>query len=463
MILFYLLVLSLPFVDHGFLAREIAGLTFEKIIGAACFLYALAYLPRRRALPALFASAQAKAFAIYVALAVTSYVLTTDEITFADFVGIFLSQFLFFITVMILVDSRERIESTVLVLVASMGILSLYLIREWIANLPEYGFSYRPGYVAGDPNMFSASALVVLPLMFYPIAHARRVWQRVGAVSCLAVTGFAFLLAASRGGFLGLICMFLWHLRSARRRIAVIAVCVLLLLVCLASPYSPLDRLLKPSESDTESSNIRLQLWAVSGKIFADHPIFGVGLWTFPKYMHQYLPPGVDLDFVVPHSTYLEAAVELGSAGLLVFLAVIAFSLRDLGRMRQAATAVRSDYFAALTGGLSTGLVGFAVAALFLSAKHAKVFWFAVFLSACLGPLMAQLLRTEREKKEALNPATPPPPELATLQPSAPAVVQVGVQTGVQIGAQAGVQPDVQPPAQPVAIPIRVGNWLTRH
>jgi hypothetical protein len=109
MILFYLLVLSLPFVDHGFFGREIAGMTLEKIIGAACFLYALAYLPRRRALPALFASAEAKAFALYVVLAVTSYVATAEEITFRDFVGIFLSNFLFFTTAMILVDSRERL------------------------------------------------------------------------------------------------------------------------------------------------------------------------------------------------------------------------------------------------------------------------------------------------------------------------------------------------------------------
>ena len=169
MILFYLLVLSLPFVDHGLLGREIAGLTLEKIIGAACFVYALAYLPRRRTTPALFASAQAKAFALYVAVAVTSYVLTAEVITFQDFVGIFVSQFLFFISIMILVDSRERLENTVLFLIASSGIVSLYLIKEWVANVGTYGIGYRPGWVAGDPNMFCASVLVVLPVMFYPM------------------------------------------------------------------------------------------------------------------------------------------------------------------------------------------------------------------------------------------------------------------------------------------------------
>jgi O-antigen ligase len=409
----------------------------EKFVGAICFCCALAYLPRRRTLPALFASSQAKAFAVYVALAVISYVTMNDEINFRDLVGIFLSQFLFFIAVMILVDSRERLQNTLLVLAASLGIISLYLIREWAANVPIYGFGYRPGWVAGDANMFCASALVALPLMFFSLTHAERAWQRAGIISCLAVTLVAFILASSRGGFLGVIAMFLWQLRTSRRRLGIIAICAVVLLVCLVSPYSPLDRLLKPTESDTESSNIRLQLWSVSGKIFADHPIFGVGLLNFPKYMHRYLPPGVDLDFVVPHSTYLEAAVETGATGLLVFLSVIGFSLLALERMRHLAIAAGDAYFSALTGAVGSGLIGFAVAALFLSAKHAKLFWFAVFLSACIQPLLAEAVSAAREKLKAKKAEAAPPKAVAAPPAKVPVVVE---------------------PA-----PIRVGNWLTRH
>jgi O-antigen ligase len=227
--------------------------------------------------------------------------------------------------------------------------------------------------------------------------------------------------------------LFLWQLRVSRRRFMAIAICAVIILICVASPYSPLDRLLKPTASDVESSNIRLELWAVSGRIFADHPLFGVGLWNFPKYMHRYLPPGVDLEFVVPHNTYLEAAVELGSAGLLLFVAVLAFSLRDLGRMRRAAVAVNDAYFSALAGSLSSGLIGFGVAALFLSAKHAKVFWFAVCLSACMGPLLAQSLRAAKEKKEE------------------------------EEAGKTGDASATEEPAGVEHVPIQVGNWLTRH
>jgi len=434
MILFYVLVLSLPFVDHGLLAREIAGLTLEKIIGAACFLYALAYLPRRRTMPALFASAQAKAFALYVMMAVTSYVVTAEVITFQDFVGIFLSQFLFFITVMILVDSRERLEKTVLFLIASAGVVSLYMIKEWAANVGTYGLGYRPGWVAGDANMFCASVLVVLPVMIYPLRNAARGWQRAGVAGCLGVTLIAFLMAGSRGGFIGLFCMLLWSLRNMRRRLIAIALCTVIVLACLAAPHSPLDRLLKPTASDIESSNFRLQLWTVSGKIFADHPVFGIGLWNFPKYMHRYLPPGVDLNFAVPHNTYLEALVELGAVGLLLFVAVLGLSVVNLKRMRLAAVAAKDAYMVALSDSLSSGLIGFAVAVMFLSAKHAKVFWFAVFLSACMQPLVAMTVRAAREKE-----------------------VEDEEERKI-VALPAAKAPEV---AEQVA--ISVGNWLTRH
>ena len=462
MILFYLLLLSLPFVDHGFFGMAIGPLTMEKIIGAACFLYAIAYLPRRRELPHFFASPQAKAFALYVGLAVISYLTTAESIDFVDLVGVFFSQLVFFVTVMILVDSRERLEATVLTVTASVGIVSLYLIREWVANVGTYGISYRPGWVAGDPNVFSASALLVLPIMLCPIRYAERGWQRLGAMFSLFVTLVAFALAASRGGMLGLMCMALWHMHNWRRRIIALFVIAVLLGAAFLLPSSPLDRLLKPSESDLESSNIRLKLWTASGLIFQDHPIFGVGLYNFPKYLHQYLPPGVELEFVVPHNTYLEALVELGLIGLLLFLGVIGFTMLSLRRLRRAAIAAGDAYYAALATGVNSGIVGFAVAVFFLSAKHAKLFWFSVFLSACMAPIMQYSFRQSRQKEEM---ATQSEPESAFT--TAPLGTASGTPATATTNAGGTESPaadaSTTAPAEAERPPIRVGNWLSRH
>jgi len=429
MIFFYILVLSLPFVEHGLFGKEIFGLTLEKYLGLCCILYALFYLRRRRTMPRVFAYGQARFFAIYVFTAMVSYLVTSEELIFKDLIGLFLSQFIFFLAVLILVDSRERLEHALLMATASMGLISLYLLREYAANVPIYGLAYRPGWVAGDPNMYTASALIVLPIMPYLMFHAARRWQRLLVFGCLGLTLLGILLAASRGGFIGLICVLALQLRDARHRGRLIVAAVIILLVAFVSPYSPLDRLMHPTQSDQESSDARLRLWSVSEQIFLDHPVLGVGLWQFPVYMKRYLAPGQELAFVVPHNTYLEAAVELGTVGLAAFLAVIGFSLANLARLRRAARRAGDEFMQAVSTALGSGIVGFCVAAFFLSAKHAKLFWFAVYLS-CAVPALLQSKAAEETEAAELEPAAEDSPS---------------------------------PASPPDSEALRAGNWLTRH
>jgi hypothetical protein len=79
---------------------------------------------------------------------------------------------------------------------------------------------------------------------------------------------------------------------------------------------------------------------------------------------------------------------------------------------------------------------------MFLSAKHAKLFWFAIFLSACMEPLMQQTLRAANNQEEEVQKK-----EIEDEAALAPVTVA----------------PAAEPPPEPEHVPIRVGNWLTRH
>src|SRR5208283_1482236 len=100
--------------------------------------------------------------------------------------------------------SRQRLENSLLALVASIGLASLYLIREWTGAAPVYGVGYRPGSVAGDPNVFSASAVTVLPIMV-AFALGQKGRKRAFCLACLLATVVAILLASSRGGFVAFV------------------------------------------------------------------------------------------------------------------------------------------------------------------------------------------------------------------------------------------------------------------
>jgi putative inorganic carbon (hco3(-)) transporter len=390
MILFYMLIISLPLVTHPQFGYAIFGITVEKFLGIGCFLYSLCYLPSRKSLPPILATAQARAFVMFAVLAVTSYAFMAPAFDWHEMVGVIFAELFFFIATSILIDSRERLGTCLLVLVGSIGLSSLYLIKEWIGAVPVYGLGYRPGSVAGDPNVFSASAVTVLPIIVSFVLSLQNGWKRAFCAGCLVLTLVATLLAASRGGFIALVVLLVLQMRDMRHRGKFIALALIVLVLFLVSPVSPLDRLLHPTYSDTESSDARLQLWSISFRIIADHPILGVGLWQFSPYMRKYCPPGVDLDFHVPHNTYLEVAVELGLVGLALFLAMFFFTILNLSRVRRVARRSGDAFLYSLSTAIANGLIAFAITAFFLSAMHAKVFWFSIFLSTCLPAFISK-------------------------------------------------------------------------
>ncbi|MGH9763288.1 MAG: hypothetical protein ACREAC_20865, partial [Blastocatellia bacterium] len=73
----------------------------------------------------------------------------------------------------------------------------------------------------------------------------------------------------------------------------------------------------------------------------------------------------------------------------LVFLAIIFLTFLSLGRSRGRALRNNSDLIYRVASGLQAGLAGFCISTLFLSAAFLKLFWFAVFISACLPGVLA--------------------------------------------------------------------------
>ncbi|HEU4642622.1 MAG TPA: O-antigen ligase family protein [Gemmatimonadaceae bacterium] len=89
-------------------------------------------------------------------------------------------------------------------------------------------------------------------------------------------------------------------------------------------------RLTRTFEGDGPNIDDRLALWRAAREAFYTHPLLGIGYGQFGAYAQhvQGLKP------MVTHETYLAAAAELGIAGLLVFLWLLAVVMRDAWRIR---------------------------------------------------------------------------------------------------------------------------------
>jgi len=431
MLLLYLLVSAMPLTRDPLWERFLSDLTAIKYLGLACLVAAFAHCALVRRAPALWHSAQSQCMQWFCLWAAVSWLCWGAPIAWDQSPLLSYLSFLALLVIVFgLVDTWPRFEHTLWAMVVAVAVASLYILREWQKYHNVYA-DFRPGWVTGDPNYFTASALIGLPLALMFSGCPGAWWKRAAARVCALITLLAIGLAASRGGMLGLATL-LVYLAWRKRHLRWLALAVVLALPpLLLWSHSPLNRLLHPTASDNKSTDTRLALWQAGLRMVATHPLTGIGLGNFKPEVEVYAADHANLDHIA-HNAYLEIAAEMGLPALAVFALAVVFSLRSLARVAKAAAPggpappdeAPLDLFApgpaaappapaalpppsnappawmgAAALGLQAGLCGFCVSATFLSAQYTKLFWMAIALSA-----VAQTLAGAAPEAEVAEP-----------------------------------------------------------
>jgi len=364
--------------------RVVGYLTVIKILGLVVVAWALVYGLGRGRLNALGNRVVVLFLLIFLVATRShlSYFLNNDETSSSGF-NTYLSMLGLMIATVLLVDSRSKIRWALLACWVGVALGGLYVIREFQLYRGTGG-SFRPGWVVGNPNYYAASVVVCLPMGLVLLELEKRLLLRLLVLGCFGVTGIAFLLTASRGGLVAVGAFGLFailRVRKWRKRIVAFGIVLLLLLVLY--PRSPLYRLLSPGRADRGSTEYRKELVASGLEMIVSHPIGGVGLGSFKSESAEALRGGVGL---TAHNMYIEVAAELGVPALALFLLLIYGSWRNL---RQVLLHPDLDSeLGQLSLALQGSLLAFMVAALFITAEYQRYFWFVVFLSAVLKRLV---------------------------------------------------------------------------
>ncbi len=389
MIFFYLLVSVMPLMQHPLWSQFVGELTVIKYLGVICLGYALVYIHARSTFVRFFETWQARWFVLFCLLGMASYgmMAVPQPLDISPFMSN-LSFLLFFFVTLVLVDSLERLRYTLLVAIGSVGYASLHILREW----QKYGgmaAGYRPGWITGDPNYYSVSALLCLPLAFYLLRTDQPRWERWFCLGSIGVTLFGLTLAASRGALIGLaVASLLIVARSQQLGRNFLILFVVLIPLMTFAPSSPLSRLLSPDRSDQESTDRRIALLETGLRMVQAHPLTGIGAGNFKplsrNFGHLVEDPGV------AHNTYIEVAAELGIPGLMLFGAILFSAFQTLARVRRAARDSGPALIYHVSEAIQVGLTGGLVAIFFLSAEYQKLLWLMVFLTMCLPAIAAE-------------------------------------------------------------------------
>lgn len=394
MILFYLLVTVLPLTQHPLWSLFVGDLTIIKYLGLVCVLYAAVDLVTQPQRIEFLRTWQARLFLCFSGLVTISFVALTRPVALEmSPLVVCLSLVMLFFATIVLVNSLPRLRWTLLSTIGGLAFASLYVLREFQKHYSP-GNPVRPGYVVGDPNYFTLSALLCIPLAFSLMQERRPRWMRPFAASCLVLMILAVTVAASRGGFLGLMVaalFVLWRSKQRARNFAILA--CLIVPLSIVAPISPLARLLNPTYSDAEASDSRYALWGAGLQMIQENWLTGVGVGNFKSLSGDYQEPGKWVVRAIAHNTYIQLTAELGIFGLSTFLAIIISALASLERTRAQALRLRSSLLYHSAGGAQGGLIGFAIGAFFVSAEYQRLFWFMIFLSVCLSTLTRRLAR----------------------------------------------------------------------
>ena len=274
-------------------------------------------------------------------------VLVAQDVKLAVFEAcLFLESYLLYLYVSNQVRTREDLRFMVTVLLAGglveslvMIILSFTGMPGTIGGLPTHihvetspGEAFmRIGGTVGSPNTASSYLAVLLSaaggLLFTNLGRLYKILA--GAV--IALGGVALIVTFSRGGWMALAtsAILFGFFLSRRHGLSLrgpIAILVLLTLLYLPFHNVISARLFGDDKGSAES---RVPLMHLAFRIFADHPVLGVGANNFSVAMGPYLTPEFRHGFLYAvHDKYLLVLCETGIGGLAAFLAFLFAALR---------------------------------------------------------------------------------------------------------------------------------------
>jgi O-antigen ligase/Tfp pilus assembly protein PilF len=285
----------------------------------------------------------APAVLAYLALAALSVCFSPYANQSLQWLIVLLSYGLLLFVLVSSIGRWDQVFKLVIVLIGVGACEAVWALVQW-----GTGRMIRPSGTFFNPNFLAGYLAVIwavgLALVCYQWRRGRRgdganrsrSIMLAGAFGGLALLLPTILLTGSRGGMLATLVgtALVVGLRFGRKGLGLLLVLVLLGMV-VTNPVR--DRVIS-QHMGNPVSYARLQIWKASLRAMADHPLgTGLGLYqyVYPRYA---LPVTGEITRYgkaaqTAHNEYLQMGVEMGLAGLLIFLWGVWLVIREASRV----------------------------------------------------------------------------------------------------------------------------------
>jgi len=307
----------------------------------------------------------------------------------------FLRTSVLFVLIVIAVRQPKHLMHLTTVFAISAAILAnAYVIDLFVGS----GALTEQEFVAFDRNDVALLSVMAIPFaLSMTVKGGARAWAGFALAGYLAL---GVIATDSRGGFLALavtsaFIFFKSRILSSGKKAVLVTVGVVALAVGGSAEYwDRIEAIFTAPSADYNftSRDGRIEIWKRGLGYFAAHPLTGVGIGNFPVAEGESLEDeGFGVKWSTAHSAYILAAAELGIGGLLLFLALlssVAAQAKRTRRARRLGRAPPDTDLIALAEATGYAVVGYSVAAIFLSVTYGVSFVFLVAVGTCLNLLM---------------------------------------------------------------------------
>jgi len=341
------------------------------------------------------------------------------SIPFALWPGGALQSFLGFLRVSVLgvmiviaVRRPKHLMHLTTVFVISAAILVNAYIVDWLVG---GGVLTEQEFVAFDRN-----DVALLSVMAFPFALSMTIKGGVRYWAGFMLAGFLALgvvATDSRGGFLALaatggLMLFNSKILSAGKKAMLVGVGVAVLMFGGSAEYwERIEAVFTEPSADYNftSRDGRIEIWKRGIGYFLQNPLTGVGIGNFPVAEGEGLDDqGFGVKWNTAHNAYVLAAAELGIGGIVLFIAILLSVSRQAKRSSRVRCRGREppdNELVAVADATKYSVVGYSVAAIFLSATFSVSFVFLVAIGASLHlltrvPVPAPVRLTEERLKQ---------------------------------------------------------------
>ena len=268
-------------------------------------------------------------------------------------------------------------------------------------NAFDFAASFRAYSFFSNTLYVVAYLSIVWPINLGLLVGERGSKNRLPYLAALLLNSVAVLLTFSRSAVVGL-AVALFVFAKERARFAIAGGVAVLLIGSYLMPEELRVRLFLESRESRESILGRFERYEEALSLYATHPLFGVGIGNYLTYYSGGVPqvgersyfeatPGAinsttwlrrDYQRYTAENTFLQYSGEMGTIGILAFLALCVHFLTLLWKLRKKYAA--SDVWVV---GLFAGLLGFLACSMFTTLTAVEMnsaFWLLLGISKAL-------------------------------------------------------------------------------